>query len=27
MPLAVKSLILLAACLAALWGWTQHRAR
>ncbi|KGM87261.1 putative hydrolase or acyltransferase (alpha/beta hydrolase superfamily) [Roseovarius mucosus DSM 17069] len=27
MPLAVKSLILLAACLTALWGWTQHRAR
>ncbi len=26
MPLAVKSLILLAVLLAALWGWTQYRA-
>src|SRR6056297_145014 len=26
MPLAVKSLILLAVALASLWGWTQYRA-
>ncbi|EDM31015.1 alpha/beta hydrolase [Roseovarius sp. TM1035] len=27
MPLAVKSLILVAVCLVAFWGWTQQRAR